>query len=63
MHVGRGKPDVALQLAQFLAEASARAIAARGVFTIALSGGSMPKMLGEALTGAAARAARPRPLA
>ena len=38
-------------LAKFIAEKQAAAIARRGKFVVALSGGSMPKVLGAALSG------------
>jgi hypothetical protein len=43
------KAEIGTAVAQYVNELSTAAIAANGIFTIALSGGSMPKMLGEGL--------------
>ncbi len=43
--------ELTASLGEYVARVSAEAIAARGVFTLATSGGSLPKSLGDALQG------------
>ena len=51
VHVSDSKANVAPAAGSFVAEASKRAISERGRFVIALSGGSLPKLLAAGLVG------------
>lgn len=51
LEIGADKADVSKRLAVFVAEASSAAVAARGKFTVAISGGSLPAILASGLVG------------
>ena len=54
LHLATTPVELAQQIAAYLLQVSGEAVAARGRFTVAISGGSMPQLLGQAAAEAAA---------
>ena len=50
VHVGSPKPEAGQAVGSYVASVAAQAVATRGTFSVAISGGSLPKILAAGLT-------------